>query len=328
VVGRTSPTDAVLRRRRGATASKSAEEAPAEAVSDAEHVLRIDEVIPLDRAKLRELEKELEEREGFFEELAKAGTSVQAELEEKRKTLEELPADADPDERLALEGEIEKLETELELFETQSDLAFTSLTTIRTQIEALEKKLEREQRALDVLSGVAPKEPAARPAAPSDVAQPGAVPTGVPIVPGMPPTRTATETVPPTMRIETTAQLEALRDVERLEAEARQAEQAVVEFIKRKESLEEQIDLEGRVGKELRADSEYGEWVMEDPVMLGVDKFTEYGVIIKFMVQTRPDKKFPVRRELLRRVKKRLDEAGIEISVPHRLLVQRQAGRD
>jgi small-conductance mechanosensitive channel len=33
---------------------------------------------------------------------------------------------------------------------------------------------------------------------------------------------------------------------------------------------------------------------------------------------------FPVRRELLRRVKKRLDEAGIEISVPHRVLVQRQ----
>jgi small-conductance mechanosensitive channel len=32
-----------------------------------------------------------------------------------------------------------------------------------------------------------------------------------------------------------------------------------------------------------------------------------------------------VRRELLRRVKNRFDELGIEISVPHRILLQRKA---
>ena len=71
-----------------------------------------------------------------------------------------------------------------------------------------------------------------------------------------------------------------------------------------------------------REDEEKGEWVTDEPVMLGVDKFTEYGVVIKFMVQTLPDKIFPTRRELLRRIKKRFDSEGIKISVPHRLLVQ------
>lgn len=76
------------------------------------------------------------------------------------------------------------------------------------------------------------------------------------------------------------------------------------------------------VANEFRADPEVGSWVTDDPVMLGVDKFTEYGVVIKFMMQTRPDKIFPVRRQLLRRVKNKFDEEGIEISVPHRLIIQ------
>ena len=73
-----------------------------------------------------------------------------------------------------------------------------------------------------------------------------------------------------------------------------------------------------------RDDPEVGDWVTDEPVMLGVDKFTEYGVVIKFMVQTLPDKIFPTRRELLRRIKKRFDEEGIQISAPHRVLIHEQ----
>ncbi len=56
--------------------------------------------------------------------------------------------------------------------------------------------------------------------------------------------------------------------------------------------------------------------------MLGVDKFTDYGVVIKFMLKTLPDKMFPIRRQMLRRVKNKFDDVGIEISVPHRMLLQ------
>jgi small-conductance mechanosensitive channel len=39
-------------------------------------------------------------------------------------------------------------------------------------------------------------------------------------------------------------------------------------------------------------------------------------------MQTRPDTVFQTRRELLRRIKKRFDEEGIEISVPNIRLLQ------
>ena len=47
--------------------------------------------------------------------------------------------------------------------------------------------------------------------------------------------------------------------------------------------------------------------------------------MIKFMLQTTPEDMFTVRRELLRRVKNKFDELGIQISVPHRILLQRKA---
>ena len=40
------------------------------------------------------------------------------------------------------------------------------------------------------------------------------------------------------------------------------------------------------------------------------------------MLKTLPDKPFPVRRQMLRRVKNKFDEVGIEISVPYRMLLQ------
>lgn len=75
------------------------------------------------------------------------------------------------------------------------------------------------------------------------------------------------------------------------------------------------------VAEELTKDPEFGDGITDDPQMLGVDKFTESGVIIKFMLRTSPEKMFVVRREMLRRVKNRFDELGIRISVPHRVMV-------
>jgi small conductance mechanosensitive channel len=57
--------------------------------------------------------------------------------------------------------------------------------------------------------------------------------------------------------------------------------------------------------------------------MLGVDKFTESGVTIKLMLKTHPERLFPVRRELLRRIKKAFDEAGIEPGFPVRVVRER-----
>ena len=57
--------------------------------------------------------------------------------------------------------------------------------------------------------------------------------------------------------------------------------------------------------------------------MLGVDNLGDSSVIIKFGLKTRPDRKWPVKRELLRRIKNTFDDRGIEIPFPHRTVIHR-----
>ena len=72
---------------------------------------------------------------------------------------------------------------------------------------------------------------------------------------------------------------------------------------------------------ELREDPEFAHYITAEPDMLGVNAFGESGIEIKFMLKTLPDKMWPVRRELLRRIKNRFDEEGIELTVPHRIII-------
>ncbi|MBK6266068.1 mechanosensitive ion channel [Marivirga sp. S37H4] len=70
------------------------------------------------------------------------------------------------------------------------------------------------------------------------------------------------------------------------------------------------------LGAQMKDDSEYGQFIIGDLEMLGVDKFAESAIVIKFLVKTRPLKQWIVKRELLRRIKNRFDELGIEIPYP------------
>ncbi|MEM7434564.1 MAG: mechanosensitive ion channel domain-containing protein [Myxococcota bacterium] len=74
------------------------------------------------------------------------------------------------------------------------------------------------------------------------------------------------------------------------------------------------------LANDFMADPDWKPFVSGEPDMLGVDKFTDRGIIIKFMIRTQPDKLFPVRREMLRRISKRFNALGIKITVPHRLI--------
>ena len=74
------------------------------------------------------------------------------------------------------------------------------------------------------------------------------------------------------------------------------------------------------LAKELRQDPVHGPNILEDPEMLGVDNFGDSAVEIKFFLKTKPLKQWPVKRELLLRIKQRFDELGIEIPFPHRTI--------
>ena len=66
-------------------------------------------------------------------------------------------------------------------------------------------------------------------------------------------------------------------------------------------------------GKKFRTDKEFGSLCMDDLTMLGVDHLGENSVMIKFYIKTKPLKQWPVKRELLRRLKNRFDQKGIEL---------------
>jgi small conductance mechanosensitive channel len=87
------------------------------------------------------------------------------------------------------------------------------------------------------------------------------------------------------------------------------------------ENVDRVMEVLMEVAGELRYDKDFGPLLLDDPEMLGVDRFGESEVVISFYVKTAPLKQWKVRRELMRRIKKKFDEEGIEIPFPHRTLV-------
>ncbi|WP_254512996.1 mechanosensitive ion channel domain-containing protein [Anatilimnocola floriformis] len=73
---------------------------------------------------------------------------------------------------------------------------------------------------------------------------------------------------------------------------------------------------------DLRHEPAYSRLIIDDPEMLGVDKLDSSGVTIKFLLKTRPLKQWAVKRELLRRIKRRFTELGIETSMPTQLVLR------
>ncbi|MBA3314222.1 MAG: mechanosensitive ion channel [Planctomycetaceae bacterium] len=89
------------------------------------------------------------------------------------------------------------------------------------------------------------------------------------------------------------------------------------------ENVDRVMDVLMNLARELRDDETFGPMMLGEPEMLGVDKFADSAVIIRFIVKTRPLKQWNVKRELLRRIKNEFDKLGIEIPYPHRTVYHR-----
>ncbi len=85
-----------------------------------------------------------------------------------------------------------------------------------------------------------------------------------------------------------------------------------------KEDTDRVIEVMQEVGKILREDKKFGNLMLEDLDIFGVDKFDESSVIIKGRIKTKPIRQWLVGREFLRRIKYAFDENHIEIPFPHR----------
>lgn len=68
------------------------------------------------------------------------------------------------------------------------------------------------------------------------------------------------------------------------------------------------------IGEEMRQDPHFGSMILAPFELVGVDRFSEAGVIIQARFKTQPLQQWNVGREFNRRLKKRFDELGIELS--------------
>jgi small conductance mechanosensitive channel len=78
------------------------------------------------------------------------------------------------------------------------------------------------------------------------------------------------------------------------------------------------------VARSLYSDPEFKDKVIDEPEMLGVNEFAQFGMVIKLMIRTVPDEVFAVKREMLRRIKNKFDELGIRIPVPGGVIVHKE----
>jgi moderate conductance mechanosensitive channel len=84
-----------------------------------------------------------------------------------------------------------------------------------------------------------------------------------------------------------------------------------------REDVDHVMDVLRDVLSDFHSDPEWGALLLEEPVVPGVESFSDSAVVIRIMAKTLPLKQWDVARELRRRIKKRFDREGIEIPFPH-----------
>jgi len=82
-----------------------------------------------------------------------------------------------------------------------------------------------------------------------------------------------------------------------------------------------------RVGEELAKDKDYKDFIINPLHVLGLDEFSESGLIFKVLGKTKAQKQWRVKREFRRRLKIEFDKEGIEIPYPHRVIIDKKKRR-
>lgn len=87
-----------------------------------------------------------------------------------------------------------------------------------------------------------------------------------------------------------------------------------------KEDVDQVIDCIKSVSDDLRKDDTFGEMMLEDVEILGLEKFADSAIVIRVRFRTRAHDKWRLGREFNRRLKYAFDDSGIEIPFPQRTL--------
>jgi len=93
--------------------------------------------------------------------------------------------------------------------------------------------------------------------------------------------------------------------------------QAVIDVsVSYREDIDEVMASIGRVASSMRTDAAFGEKILKDLEMAGVDRLADSAVVIRCRFEVKPLEQWNVKREFLRRLKNAFDREG-EIPYPH-----------
>ncbi len=81
-------------------------------------------------------------------------------------------------------------------------------------------------------------------------------------------------------------------------------------------NVDEALKLIEDVGLDMTQDPQWQDQILEKPNVLGIDNFSDRGIMIRILIKTQPLKQWSIAREYRRRLKISLDAAGIYIPVP------------
>jgi small conductance mechanosensitive channel len=89
------------------------------------------------------------------------------------------------------------------------------------------------------------------------------------------------------------------------------------------EDVDEVVEVLRELTAEISQTDAWKDDVLAEPEILGVNELRESAVSIRIGVKVRPAKQWALKRELLRRIKKRFDKVGIEIPFPQQTVYHR-----
>lgn len=87
--------------------------------------------------------------------------------------------------------------------------------------------------------------------------------------------------------------------------------------------IDRALEVFGDELERLASDPEYGPLITEPPEILGVNELADSAVVLRGRLTTLADERWTVRREALKRIKKRFDAEGISIPFPQITLNQK-----
>lgn len=87
-----------------------------------------------------------------------------------------------------------------------------------------------------------------------------------------------------------------------------------------RENVDDVIAVIRKISAELQKDATFKPLILEPLDMMGLDRFLDSGVIVRFRLKTKPGFQWQVGREFNKRLKQRFDELDIELPNPHRVI--------